>query len=78
VALLLRNVVRNFPINILVYLVFTVSAALLCSVLVAIGDSQVGLLFFTSLSSNIYHNKTIGVILFLFIYSLTVKKRLTY
>ena len=78
-VLLFRPTFRKQPINWAAYLLFTVSSAFVCAFLVAVTDSLVGLLIFTSLAST--HSLSLyllGIITFLFLYSLTVKKRLTY
>lgn len=62
--------------NWIVFAIFTLSAAVVCGTLVALGDSTIGLLVFVNLASK--SSLHLGMIFFLFIYSLTVKKRLTY
>lgn len=55
-ALIFRKDVGKFPWNWLVFTIFTLSTSLVCGTLVALGDSIVGLLVFSSLASiiNIY------------------------
>lgn len=77
-ALIFRKDVGKFPWNWLVFFIFTLSTSIVCGTLVALGDSIVGLLVFSSLASIYYIYIFIGMIFFLFMYSLTVKRRLTY
>ena len=75
-ALIFRKDVAAFPWNWVVFVIFTLSISIVCGTLVALGDSTVGLLVFSSLASIYYIYQ--GMIFFLFMYSLTVKRRLTY
>jgi len=50
-VLIFRTACRRSPVNWAVYLVFTVASAFVCAYLVAVTDSLVGLLVFTSLAS---------------------------
>ncbi|CAD8190716.1 unnamed protein product [Paramecium pentaurelia] len=68
-ALIFRKDVAGFPWNWVVFVTFTLSISVVCGTLVALGDSVIGLLVFSSLASMVF---------FLFMYSLTVKRRLTY
>ncbi|CAD8169511.1 unnamed protein product [Paramecium pentaurelia] len=68
-ALIFRKDVAIFPWNWVVFVTFTLSISIVCGTLVALGDSVIGLLVFSSLASMVF---------FLFMYSLTVKRRLTY
>lgn len=50
-ALIFRRDVGKFPWNWLVFFIFTLSTSVVCGTLVALGDSIVGLLVFSSLAS---------------------------
>lgn len=50
-ALIFRKSCKSAPLNYITYLLFTLSAALFFCVMVALTDSQIGLLVFASLAS---------------------------
>ncbi|KAM3147034.1 hypothetical protein pb186bvf_000750 [Paramecium bursaria] len=68
-TLVARQFCQKVPINWVIYIIFTLSLAYAAGHLVAIGNSEIGLLVFVSIASLIF---------FLFMYSITVKKRATY
>ncbi|CAK57993.1 unnamed protein product (macronuclear) [Paramecium tetraurelia] len=68
-AFIYRNHIKTTPTNWLVFLLFTLSLASVCGCLVAFGNSQVGLLIFVNFASLIF---------FLFLYSSTVRRKITY
>ncbi|CAK60910.1 unnamed protein product (macronuclear) [Paramecium tetraurelia] len=68
-ALIYRNRITVSPTNWLVFIVFTLSFASVCGCLVAFGNSQIGLLLFVNFASLIF---------FLFLYSSTVRRKITY
>ena len=53
-ALIFRKDVAAFPWNWVVFVIFTLSVAVVCGTLVALGDSTVGLLVFSSLASIVF------------------------
>ncbi|CAD8082979.1 unnamed protein product [Paramecium primaurelia] len=68
-AFIYRNQIKTAPINWLVFLSFTLSLASVCGCLVAFGNSQIGLLIFVNFASLIF---------FLFLYSSTIRRKITY
>ncbi|CAD8113376.1 unnamed protein product [Paramecium sonneborni] len=64
-----RNQLKTAPMNWLCFILFTISLASLCGCLVAFGNSQIGLMIFVNFAS---------VIFFLFLYSSTVRRKITY
>lgn len=65
-ALIFRKDVAAFPWNWVVFVIFTLSVSVVCGTLVALGDSTVGLLIFSSLASIII-NSTRHDILFIYV-----------
>ncbi|CAD8117254.1 unnamed protein product [Paramecium sonneborni] len=64
-----RNSLKTAPINWIVFFLFTLSLASMCGCLLAFGNSQVGLMIFVNFATLIF---------FLFLYSSTVKRKITY
>ena len=65
----MRRIVAKFPLNILIYLIFSAGLAITFSYLVAIGNSEIALVVLVSIAS---------ISLSLFIQVITTKTELTY